>query len=65
MGVVVTSIAFGAGHFTIQGIDAGLATGLLGLMWALVYLRRRSAIAPMVSHAGFDLLQIVPFLGMN
>jgi len=65
VGVVVTSIAFGAGHFTIQGIDAGLATGLLGLMWALVYLRRRSAIAPMVSHAGFDLLQIVPFLGMN
>jgi membrane protease YdiL (CAAX protease family) len=65
VGLIVTSIAFGAGHYTIQGIDAGLATGLLGLMWAVVYVRRGSAIAPMVSHAGFDLLQIVPFLGLR
>ena len=27
-----------------------------------VYLRRRSAAAPIVSHAGFDLVQIVPYL---
>jgi len=65
VGLVVTSIAFGAGHFELQGLDAGLATGLLGAFWGLVYLRRRSAIAPMVSHAGFDLLQIVPFLGLR
>lgn len=60
-GLVVTSVAFGAGH-VIQGADAALATGLLGAFWGAVYLRRRSAIAPMVSHAGFDLLQIVQFL---
>jgi membrane protease YdiL (CAAX protease family) len=60
-GLVVTSIAFGAGHF-IQGADAALATGLLGAFWGAVYLRRRSAVAPMVSHAGFDLLQIVQFV---
>jgi len=60
-GVVVTSVAFGAGHL-IQGADAAVATGLLGAFWAVVYLRRRSAVAPMVSHAGFDLLQIVAFL---
>ena len=60
-GVVVTSIAFGAGHL-IQGADAAVATGLLGAFWGLVYLRRRSAVAPMVSHAGFDLLQIAAFL---
>ena len=65
VGLVVTSIAFGAGHFDLQGVDAGIATGLLGAFWAFVYLRRRSAIAPMVSHAGFDLLQIVPFLGLR
>ena len=39
-----------------------LATGLLGAFWGAIYLRRRSAIAPMVSHAGFDLLQILQFL---
>ncbi len=61
VGVAVTSVAFGAGHL-IQGVDAAIATGLLGAFWGTVYLRRRSAIAPMVSHAGFDLLQIVQFI---
>jgi uncharacterized protein len=64
-GLLVTSIAFGAGHFDLQGVDAGIATALLGAFWGVVYLRRRSAIAPIVSHAGFDLLQIVPFLGLR
>ena len=57
-GVIVTSTAFGAGHL-IQGADAAIATGLLGAFWGVVYLRRRSAVAPIVSHAGFDLLQIL------
>jgi membrane protease YdiL (CAAX protease family) len=60
-GLVVTSIAFGAGHLT-QGEDAAVATGLLGALWGTVYLRRRSAVAPMVSHAGFDLVQIASFI---
>jgi membrane protease YdiL (CAAX protease family) len=61
VGVVVTSVAFGAGHL-LQGVDAAIATGLLGAFWGVGYLRRRSMIAPMVSHAGFDLLQIGQFL---
>ena len=61
-GLVVTSVAFGAGHFDLQGVDAGIATGLLGAFWALVYFGRRSSVAPIVSHAGFDLLQVIPFL---
>ena len=65
VGLVVTSVAFGAGHFALQGLDAGIATGLLGAFWGYVYLRRRSSIAPIVSHAGFDFLQIVPFLGLR
>ena len=60
-GVIVTSAAFGAGHL-LQGIDAMLATGLLGAFWGVVYLRRRSCVAPMVSHSGFDLLQIVQYV---
>ena len=65
IGLIVTSAAFGAGHFELQGADAGLATGLLGAFWGMVYLRRRSSLAPIVSHAGFDLLQILPFLGLR
>jgi len=60
-GVIVTSAGFGLGHL-LQGGDAALATGLLGALWGTVYLRRRSAVAPMVSHAGFDLVQVVQFL---
>lgn len=65
VGFFVTSVAFGFGHYALQGIDAGIATGLLGAFWALVYLRRGSCVAPIVSHAGFDLLQILPFLGLR
>jgi membrane protease YdiL (CAAX protease family) len=61
VGVVVTSTAFGAGHL-LQGVDAAMATGLLGAFWGVIYLRRRSCIAPIVSHAGFDLIQIVQYL---
>jgi membrane protease YdiL (CAAX protease family) len=61
LGVVISSVAFGAGHW-LQGPDIALATGLLGAMWGVIYLRRRSAVAPIVSHAGFDLLQILQFV---
>ena len=60
-GIVVTSVAFGGGHL-LQGVDAAIATGALGAFWGWIYLRRRSSVAPMVSHAGFNLLQIVQFL---
>jgi membrane protease YdiL (CAAX protease family) len=61
VGVVVASLAFGAGHL-LQGVDAAITTGLLGAFWGVVYLRRRSAVAPIVSHSGFNLVQIVQFL---
>jgi membrane protease YdiL (CAAX protease family) len=58
VGVVVLSVAFGLGHFD-QGWDAVITTGMLGAFWALVYLRRRSSIAPIVSHAGFNSLEVL------
>ena len=61
VGVIITSVAFGAGHL-LQGYDVAIVTGLLGAFWGVIYLWRRSAVAPMVSHAGFDLLQIVQFV---
>jgi len=61
VGIVVTSLAFGAGHL-LQGADAAIATGLLGAFWGATYLRRRSCIAPLVSHAGFDLMQVVQYM---
>ena len=46
----------------VQGYDAAIATGLLGVFWGFVYLRRRSVIAPMVSHSGFNLIELLQYL---
>ncbi len=32
------------------------------MFWAIIYLRRRSIVAPVVSHSGFNLLQLGQFL---
>jgi membrane protease YdiL (CAAX protease family) len=57
-GVLVLSVAFGLGHF-VQGWDAVVTTGALGAFWAVLYLRRRSCVAPLVSHAGFNSLEVL------
>jgi membrane protease YdiL (CAAX protease family) len=57
-GVIVLSVAFGLGHYP-QGWDAVVATGALGAIWAIVYLWRRSSVAPIVSHAGFNSLEVL------
>ena len=67
VGLVVFSLLFGLGHL-MQGWDAAIATGLLGLFWGVMYLRRHSAVPAVVSHAGFNLAQIaiaVSGLGMS
>jgi membrane protease YdiL (CAAX protease family) len=63
-GVVASSLLFGAGHY-VQGADAAIATAVLGAFWAVVYLRRRSIAAPVVSHAGFNLVQVLQFLTLG
>jgi len=45
-----------------RGVDVAIVTGLLGMFWAVTYLRRRSIVAPVVSHSGFNLLQLGQFL---
>ncbi len=61
LGLVVTSVAFGLGHL-LQGFDAALATGTLGFIWGAMYLWRGSSVAPIVSHAGFNSLEIARYL---
>jgi membrane protease YdiL (CAAX protease family) len=58
VGLVLVSVAFGAGHI-LQGWDAAIVTGLLGAAWGALYLHRRSAIAPIVSHAGYNAAQVL------
>jgi membrane protease YdiL (CAAX protease family) len=61
VGVVIYSFFFGLGHVE-QGYDAMIATGILGLIWGALYLARRSIVAPMISHAGFNLAQLLKYL---
>jgi hypothetical protein len=56
-GLLIFSVAFGAGH-VMQGYDAAILIGLLGLAWGWIYLRRGSLVAPMVSHSGFNLIEV-------
>lgn len=58
LGLVLFSLAFGLGH-AIQGWDAVIATATLGAFWGVVYLRRRSIVAPALSHSGFNVAEIL------
>ena len=58
MGVLITSLAFGLGH-TLQGLDAAIITGSLGALWGVMYIRRGSAIAPIISHSLFNSAELV------
>ena len=58
MGVLITSLAFGMGH-TLQGLDAAIITGSLGAFWGAIYVLRRSAIAPIVSHSLFNSAELL------
>ena len=58
VGIVVFSLAFGLGH-ALQGWDAAVVTALLGAVWGIVYLVRRSVVSTIVSHAGFNMIEIL------
>jgi membrane protease YdiL (CAAX protease family) len=60
-GLIVVSLGFGLGH-ALQGWDAAIVTGLLGYTWGVLYLKRRSAVAPIVSHSGYNALQVLQVL---
>jgi membrane protease YdiL (CAAX protease family) len=57
-GLGLFSIVFGLGHLA-QGQDVAIATATLGAFWGATYLWRRSIEAPAISHAGFNVLEIV------
>jgi membrane protease YdiL (CAAX protease family) len=58
LGVWILSVAFGLLH-AMQGWDAVVTTATLGAFWAWMYLQRRNSVGPIVSHAGFNSLEIL------
>ncbi len=61
VGLILYSIVFGLGH-SLQGWDAVVATALLGAFWGAIYIARRSIVASVVSHSGFNAAEIFVFL---
>jgi uncharacterized protein len=61
VGLVLYSLLFGLYH-SFQGWDAVPATAMLGAFWGAVYIARRSIIAPVVSHSGFNAAEIVLYV---
>ena len=60
VGVVGFGLLFGLMHL-VQGWSVVIITALLGTLWNVTYLVRRSVVAPMVSHASFNLIEVIGF----
>ena len=60
VGIVGFGLIFGLGHY-VQGWSAVIITALLGTLWSIVYVVRRSVVAPVVSHASFNLIEVIGF----
>ena len=61
VGLILYSLVFGLGH-SLQGWDAVMTTAMLGAFWGWIYITRRSIVAPVVSHSGFNAAEIFVFL---
>lgn len=59
-GLVIWSIAFGAGHY-LQGVQGVIAATLFGFLFGAIYLARRSLVAPIVAHAVYDTVALWAF----
>lgn len=58
LGVVASSAMFGVGHL-YQGLGVAISTAVSGAVFALVYLRRRSALEPIAAHAASDVFAML------
>jgi membrane protease YdiL (CAAX protease family) len=60
LGLVLWSVAFGAGHY-VQGLAGMLVAGILGFIFGAVYLLRGNIIAPMVAHGLYNTLSLLGY----
>jgi CAAX protease family protein len=58
LGIILSSVMFGLGH-RYQGLGIAISTAVSGVIFALVYLRRRSALEPITAHAFSDVLAML------
>lgn len=57
LGLILQTTMFGIGH-AYQGKAGAIVAGILGLVYALVYLRRRSCWEAAITHSTYDLILV-------
>ena len=60
VGLGLWSLFFAFGH-VIQGLDNAVAAGVLGLLFGVLFIRRRSVTGPIVAHASYDILTLLVY----
>lgn len=58
VGLAVWSLFFGYGHM-IQGVNNAIGAGFLGLIFGILFIWRRNLVAPIISHALFDITTLM------
>ncbi len=59
-GLVIWSLAFGAGHY-VQGLQGVVVASVYGLLFGIVYVVRGSLVAPIVAHAVYDVSALMGY----
>jgi membrane protease YdiL (CAAX protease family) len=59
-GLALWSVAFGLGHY-IQGPQAIVAAGIFSIIFGLLYLGRKSLIAPIAAHSVYNTLALIGY----
>jgi len=62
VGLILWSLFFAYGHM-MQGVDNAAGAGVLGLIFGLLYIWRRSLVAPIVAHAVYDVATLLIYWG--
>lgn len=58
LSIIIGSVMFGLGHI-YQGTGAVISTAIIGVLYAVVYLRKRLAWEVIIAHATYDCIAIV------
>jgi len=60
IGALLFAGYFGYGH-RVQGLDEAIIAGLIGLAWGLLFIARKSVVAPAVNHGLYDALELIRY----
>ncbi len=60
VGLVLWSLAFGAGHY-VQGAQGVVIASLYGFLFGIMYLLSGSLVAPIAAHGAYDALAILAY----